>query len=68
MDWRGMCTLAVVMLVPAVIITFIIEKNLVTGLTFGALKGQFIIENAGRFVQRAEWAFFDCDSSEGAYR
>ena len=39
MDWRGMCTLAVVMLVPAVIITFIIEKNLVRGLTFGALKG-----------------------------
>jgi multiple sugar transport system permease protein len=39
MDWRGMCTLAVVMLVPAVIITFIIQKNLVRGLTFGALKG-----------------------------
>jgi multiple sugar transport system permease protein len=39
MDWRGMCTLAVLMLIPAVIITFIIEKNLVRGLTFGALKG-----------------------------
>jgi multiple sugar transport system permease protein len=39
MDWRGMCTLAVIMLVPAVIITFIIQKNLVRGLTFGALKG-----------------------------
>jgi len=39
MDWRGMCTLAVIMLIPAVIITFIIQKNLVRGLTFGALKG-----------------------------
>jgi multiple sugar transport system permease protein len=39
LDWRGMCTLAVVMLVPAVIITFIIQKNLVRGLTFGAVKG-----------------------------
>jgi multiple sugar transport system permease protein len=39
MDWRGMCTLAVIMLIPAVIITFIIQKNLVKGLTFGALKG-----------------------------
>jgi multiple sugar transport system permease protein len=39
MDWRGMCTLAVIMLVPAVIITFIIQKNLVRGLTFGAVKG-----------------------------
>jgi multiple sugar transport system permease protein len=38
MDWRGMCTLAVIMLIPAVIITFIIQKNLVRGLTFGALK------------------------------
>ncbi len=39
MDWRGMCALAVIMLIPAVIITFIIQKNLVKGLTFGALKG-----------------------------
>jgi len=39
MDWRGMCTLAVIMLVPAVIVTFLIQKNLVKGLTFGALKG-----------------------------
>lgn len=39
LDWRGMCTLAVIMLIPAVIITFIIQKNLVKGLTFGALKG-----------------------------
>lgn len=39
MDWKGMCTLAVIMLIPAVIITFIIQKNLVRGLTFGAIKG-----------------------------
>lgn len=38
-DWRGMCALAVVMIVPALILTFIIQKHLVSGLTFGAVKG-----------------------------
>jgi multiple sugar transport system permease protein len=38
MDWRGMCTMAVIMLVPAILLTIAIQKNLVRGLTFGALK------------------------------
>jgi multiple sugar transport system permease protein len=38
-DWRGMCALAVVMIVPALVLTFIIQKHLVSGLTFGAVKG-----------------------------
>lgn len=38
-DWRGMCALAVVMIIPALALTFIIQKHLVSGLTFGAVKG-----------------------------
>ncbi|MGZ9719768.1 carbohydrate ABC transporter permease [Rhizobium miluonense] len=38
-DWRGMCALAVVMIIPAFALTFIIQKHLVSGLTFGAVKG-----------------------------
>jgi multiple sugar transport system permease protein len=38
-DWRGMCALAVVMIVPALALTFIIQKHLVAGLTSGAVKG-----------------------------
>ena len=38
-DWRGMCALAVVMIVPALILTFIVQKHLVSGLTSGAVKG-----------------------------
>jgi multiple sugar transport system permease protein len=38
-DWRGMCALAVVMIVPALALTFLIQKHLVSGLTFGAVKG-----------------------------
>ncbi|MCX8280216.1 carbohydrate ABC transporter permease [Phyllobacterium sp. 0TCS1.6C] len=38
-DWRGMCALAVVMIIPALTLTFIIQKHLVGGLTFGAVKG-----------------------------
>ena len=38
-DWRGMCALAVVMVVPALLFTFVIQKRLVSGLTFGAVKG-----------------------------
>lgn len=38
-DWRGMCALAVVMIVPALVLTFVIQKHLVSGLTFGAVKG-----------------------------
>jgi multiple sugar transport system permease protein len=38
-DWRGMCALAVVMIIPALTLTFIIQRHLVSGLTFGAVKG-----------------------------
>ena len=38
-DWRGMCALAVVMIAPAFVLTFVIQKRLVSGLTFGAVKG-----------------------------
>ena len=38
MDWRGMCAMAVVMFIPAIIFTFLVSKNLVKGLTFGAIK------------------------------
>ncbi|ENR94614.1 carbohydrate ABC transporter permease [Brucella abortus] len=38
-DRRGMCALAVVMIVPALALTFVIQKHLVSGLTFGAVKG-----------------------------
>ncbi len=38
-DWRGMCALAVVMIVPALTLTFMVQKHLVSGLTSGAVKG-----------------------------
>ena len=38
-DWRGMCALAVVMIVPALLLTYAVQKHLVSGLTTGAIKG-----------------------------
>lgn len=38
-DWRGMCALAVVMIVPALALTYVVQKHLVSGLTSGAVKG-----------------------------
>lgn len=38
-DWRGMCALAVVMIIPALILTYAVQKHLVSGLTTGAIKG-----------------------------
>ena len=38
-DWRGMCALAVVMIVPALALTYAVQKHLVSGLTAGAVKG-----------------------------
>jgi len=34
-----MCALAVVMIIPALVLTFIVQKHLVSGLTSGAVKG-----------------------------
>ena len=38
-DWAGMCTLAVVIIIPALIFTFLIQKHLISGLTVGGVKG-----------------------------
>ncbi|QDY71506.1 carbohydrate ABC transporter permease [Qingshengfaniella alkalisoli] len=38
-DWRGMCALAVVMIIPALALTYAVQKHLVSGLTSGAIKG-----------------------------
>ena len=38
-NWGGMCALAVLMIIPAVILTFLVQKHLIAGLTFGGVKG-----------------------------
>ena len=38
-DWRGMSALAVLMIIPALVLTFIVQKHLIAGLTFGGVKG-----------------------------
>jgi len=38
-DWAGMCALAVIIIIPALILTFIVQKHLIAGLTFGGVKG-----------------------------
>lgn len=38
-DWVGMCAMGVLIIIPALIFTFIIQKHLIAGLTFGAVKG-----------------------------
>ncbi|MBN9270737.1 MAG: carbohydrate ABC transporter permease [Mesorhizobium sp.] len=38
-DWRGMCALAVVMIIPALALTYIVQKHLGGGVTSGAVKG-----------------------------
>jgi len=38
-DWAGMCAMAVIIIVPAVVLTFIVQKHLIAGLTFGGVKG-----------------------------
>ncbi len=37
-DWRGMCAMSVIMLIPAVIFVIAVQRNLVKGLTLGAIK------------------------------
>lgn len=37
-DWRGMCAMSVVMLVPAIVFVLLTQRQLVRGLTFGAFK------------------------------
>lgn len=38
-DWRGMCAMSVIMLVPAVIFVSLVQRQLMEGLTSGAMKG-----------------------------
>jgi multiple sugar transport system permease protein len=38
-DWRGMCAMSVLMLIPAVIFVIIVQRQLLRGLTLGAVKG-----------------------------
>ena len=38
-DWAGMCAMAFIIIVPALILTFIVQKHLIAGLTFGGVKG-----------------------------
>ncbi|PJF46778.1 MAG: carbohydrate ABC transporter permease [Chloroflexi bacterium] len=37
-DWRGMAAMATVMMIPAIAFVFVVQRNLVRGLTFGAVK------------------------------
>lgn len=38
-DWAGMSAMAVIIIVPALILTFLVQKHLIAGLTFGGVKG-----------------------------
>ncbi|MBK8023663.1 MAG: carbohydrate ABC transporter permease [Chloroflexi bacterium] len=38
-DWRGMCAMSVLMMIPAIIFVISTQRNMVRGLTFGAIKG-----------------------------
>lgn len=37
-DWTGMSAMAVLIIVPALVLTFIVQKHLIAGLTFGGVK------------------------------
>ncbi|MCU0831847.1 MAG: carbohydrate ABC transporter permease [Rhizobiaceae bacterium] len=39
LNWGGMCALAVLMIIPALLLTFLVQKHLIAGLTFGGVKG-----------------------------
>lgn len=38
-NWAGMCAMAVIIIVPALLLTFLVQKHLIAGLTFGGVKG-----------------------------
>jgi multiple sugar transport system permease protein len=38
-DWRAMCAMSVMMIIPAVIFVILTQRRLTQGLTFGAIKG-----------------------------
>ncbi len=39
LDWAGMCAMAVIIIVPALVLTYIVQKHLIAGLSFGGMKG-----------------------------
>ncbi len=38
-DWRGMCAMSVLMMIPAIVFVFLTQRSMMRGLTFGAVKG-----------------------------
>jgi multiple sugar transport system permease protein len=38
-DWAGMCAMAVMIIAPALVLTFLVQKHLIAGLTLGGVKG-----------------------------
>jgi multiple sugar transport system permease protein len=38
-DWAGMCAMAVIIIIPAIALTFVVQKHLIAGLTLGGIKG-----------------------------
>ena len=38
-NWTGMSAMAVLIIIPALVLTFIVQKHLIAGLTFGGVKG-----------------------------
>lgn len=38
-NWAGMSAMAVLIIIPALVLTFIVQKHLIAGLTFGGVKG-----------------------------
>ncbi len=38
-DWRGMAAMSAIMMIPAIIFVILVQRNLVSGMTFGATKG-----------------------------
>jgi multiple sugar transport system permease protein len=38
-DWRGMCAMSVLMMLPAIVFVLMTQRSMVRGLTFGAIKG-----------------------------
>jgi multiple sugar transport system permease protein len=38
-DWRAMCAMSVLMMIPAVVFVILTQRSMMRGLTFGAIKG-----------------------------
>ena len=38
-DWRGMCAMSVLMMIPAITFVVLTQRSMMRGLTFGAIKG-----------------------------